>query len=73
MAQGASLLTMSPSCRQSTHCFPCVLQDHNRRCLDLLEPFLRDDKRAMKYLRREAERGIGIASAGPGGLTIDWD
>ena len=48
-------------------------QDHNRRCLELLEPFLRDDKRALKYLRREAERGIGIAGAGPGGLTIDWD
>ncbi len=49
------------------------LQDHNRRCVELLEPFLRTDKRAMKWLRREAERGIGIASAGPGGLTIDWD
>ncbi|KAI1788023.1 Creatinase/aminopeptidase [Ganoderma leucocontextum] len=31
------------------------------------------DKRAMRYLRREAERGIGIAGAGPGGLMIDWD
>ncbi|KAI1787472.1 Creatinase aminopeptidase [Ganoderma leucocontextum] len=49
------------------------LKDHNRRCLEQLEPFLREDKRAMRYLRREAERGIGIASAGPGGLTIDWD
>ncbi|KAI0820086.1 Creatinase/aminopeptidase [Trametes gibbosa] len=49
------------------------LKDHNRRCLELLEPFLRTDKRAMKWLRREAERGIGIANAGPGGLTIDWD
>ena len=48
-------------------------QDHNRRCLEQLEPFLREDKRAMKYLRREAERGIGIAGAGPGSLTIDWD
>ncbi|KAI0630038.1 Creatinase/aminopeptidase [Trametes polyzona] len=49
------------------------LKDHNRRCLELLEPFLRTDKRAMKWLRREAERGIGIAGPGPGGLTIDWD
>ncbi|KAH9915057.1 Creatinase/aminopeptidase [Epithele typhae] len=49
------------------------LKDHNRRCLDLLQPFLRDDTRAVRFLRREAERGIGIASAGPGGLTIDWD
>ena len=57
--------------------FPCGCltssQDHNRRCLELLKPFLWDDKRALKYLRREAERGIGIASAEPGGLTIDWD
>ncbi|KAI1782737.1 Creatinase/aminopeptidase [Ganoderma leucocontextum] len=49
------------------------LKDHNRRCLEQLEPFLREDKRAMRYLRREAERGIGIAGAGPGGLTIFWD
>ncbi|KAI0369605.1 Creatinase/aminopeptidase [Pilatotrama ljubarskyi] len=49
------------------------LKDHNRRCLELLEPLLRNDKRAMKWLRREAERGIGIAGAGPGGLTIDWN
>ncbi|KAJ2975332.1 hypothetical protein NUW54_g11749 [Trametes sanguinea] len=49
------------------------LKDHNRRCLEMLEPLIRHDKRAMKYLRREAERGIGIAGAGPGGLTIDWD
>ena len=49
------------------------VQDHNRRCLELLEPFVRTDKRAMRWLRREAERGIGIAGAGPGGLTIDWD
>ena len=50
-----------------------IKQDHNRQCLERLEPYLREDKRAMKYLRREAERGIGIASAGPGALTIDWD
>ncbi|KAI0737462.1 Creatinase/aminopeptidase [Daedaleopsis nitida] len=49
------------------------LKDHNRKCLERLEPLLRHDKRALKYLRREAERGIGIAGAGPGGLTIDWD
>ena len=48
-------------------------QDHNRRCLELLEPFLRDDKRALKYLRREAERGIGIAGAECSGLMINRD
>jgi len=49
------------------------LKSHNRRCLDMLEPYLQDDKRALKWVRREAERGIGLAKAGPGGLSIDWD
>ncbi|KAI0784645.1 peptidase M24, structural domain-containing protein [Abortiporus biennis] len=48
------------------------LKDHNRRCLEKLEPYLRDDKRALKWLRREADRGIGLAPA-PGGVVIDWD
>jgi len=26
----------------------------------------------MKWLKREADRGIGIV-AGPGGMSIDWD
>ncbi len=71
MAQGKAL---SAACL--AHVLPLtyhVVQDHNRRCLERLEPYLKDDKRAIKYLRREAERGIGIASAVPGGLTIDWD
>jgi hypothetical protein len=50
-----------------------ILQDHNRRCLEKLEPYIREDKRALKWLRREAERGIGMASPGPGGVFIDWD
>ncbi|CCM03196.1 uncharacterized protein FIBRA_05320 [Fibroporia radiculosa] len=48
------------------------LRAHNKECLDVLEPFLGKDKRALKWLRREAERGIGLAKAGPGGLAIDW-
>jgi Xaa-Pro aminopeptidase len=52
---------------------PFILQDHNRRCLEKLEPYIREDKRALKWLRREAERGIGMASPGPGGVFIDWD
>jgi len=48
------------------------LREHNRQCLDALEGLLRDDKRALKYLRREAERPIGVAPAGPGGVIIDW-
>ncbi|KAI6037564.1 Creatinase aminopeptidase [Pisolithus marmoratus] len=49
------------------------LKDHNKKCLERLEPLLKEDKRALKWLKREAERGIGIAGAGPGGFTIDWD
>lgn len=49
------------------------VKEHNRRCLEKLEPYLRDDKRALKWLKREADRGIGIAPAGPGGVSIDWD
>ncbi|KAI0256241.1 peptidase M24, structural domain-containing protein [Lactifluus subvellereus] len=48
------------------------LREHNRACLNALEGLLRDDKRALKWLRREAERGIGVAPA-PGGVIIDWD
>lgn len=49
------------------------LKDHNKKCLERLEPHLKDDKRALKWLKREADRGIGIAGPGPGGITIDWD
>ncbi|KAM6501799.1 Creatinase/aminopeptidase [Amanita muscaria] len=48
------------------------LKEHNQRCYDKLALHLKDDKRALKWLRREAERGIGIA-AGPPGLDIDWN
>jgi Xaa-Pro aminopeptidase len=48
------------------------LREHNRACLAALEGLLRDDKRALKWLRREAERPIGVPPAGPGGLIIDW-
>ena len=46
-------------------------QEHNQRCYDKLAALLKDDKRAFKWLKREAERGIGLA-AGPPGLDIDW-
>lgn len=49
------------------------LKEHNQRCWDVLSPYLRDDKVALKWLRREADRGIGIAAAGPGGMAIEWD
>ncbi|KAF9490673.1 Creatinase/aminopeptidase [Pleurotus eryngii] len=49
------------------------LKDHNQRCYEKLAPFLKDDKRALKWLKREAERGIGFVGPGPGGVTIDWN
>ena len=48
-------------------------QDHNQRCFEKLTPLLKDDKRASAWLKREAQRGIGLAAAAPGGLTVDWD
>lgn len=48
------------------------LKEHNQRCRDILEPYLREDKRALKWLKRESDRGIGIAASGPGGISIDW-
>lgn len=51
----------------------CHPQDHNQRCYEKLAPFLKDDKRALRWLKREAERGIGLVGPGPGGVTIDWN
>lgn len=48
------------------------LKDHNQRCFQLLSPLLKEDKRALKWLKRESDRGIGIAT-GPGGMSIEWD
>lgn len=49
------------------------VKDHNRRCLEKLEAYMRDDKRALRWLKREAERGLGISPTGPAGISIDWD
>ncbi|KAN0103771.1 Creatinase aminopeptidase [Russula decolorans] len=48
------------------------LRKHNRQCLHSLEDLLQDDKRALDWLRREAERPIGVPPAGPGGVIVDW-
>ncbi|KAF8149398.1 peptidase M24, structural domain-containing protein [Crassisporium funariophilum] len=48
------------------------LKEHNQRCYDRIAPFLKEDKRALKWLKREAERGIGLAPAAAG-IAIDWD
>ncbi|KAJ3792219.1 peptidase M24, structural domain-containing protein, partial [Lentinula aff. detonsa] len=45
----------------------------NTRCYDMLMPYIKDDKRAMNWLRRESQQQIGLANPAPGGLTgIDW-
>ncbi|KAF9050549.1 peptidase M24, structural domain-containing protein [Panaeolus papilionaceus] len=48
------------------------LKDHNQRCYEKLAPYLKDDKRALKWLKREADRGIGLAPTAVG-ISIDWD
>ncbi|KAF8633799.1 hypothetical protein AX15_001241 [Amanita polypyramis BW_CC] len=48
------------------------LKEHNQRCYEKVAPLLKDDKRTLKWLKRESERGIGLAS-GPPGIDIDWD
>ncbi|TFK24757.1 aminopeptidase-P [Coprinopsis marcescibilis] len=47
------------------------LKDHNQRCYERLAPLLKDDDRALKWLKRECERKIGLAAA-PGGVAIEW-
>ncbi|TRM70242.1 peptidase M24, structural domain-containing protein [Schizophyllum amplum] len=48
------------------------LKDHNQRCYEQLAPSLQGDKLTLKWLEREAKRGIGLANP-TAGLTIDWD
>ena len=47
------------------------LQQHNDDCYRRLSPFLQDDRRALKWLRKQAERGPAM-DPGPAGLFIDW-
>ncbi|EPS97203.1 hypothetical protein FOMPIDRAFT_38540 [Fomitopsis schrenkii] len=49
------------------------LRTHNKRCYDRLAPYLEHDQRALKWLRREANKDIGLAAPVPGGISIDWD
>ena len=46
------------------------VKDHNRQCLECLTPYLQDDKRASKWLKREAEPGLGISLTSPGGISF---
>jgi len=46
------------------------VKDHNRRCLEELEPYLRDEKKALKWLKRQAARGLDII---PTGIGINRD
>ncbi|OCH88157.1 Creatinase/aminopeptidase, partial [Obba rivulosa] len=49
------------------------IKTHNMICFEKLEPLVRHDKRALAWLRKQAERKIGVSKPGPGGLSIDWD
>ncbi|KAF8324475.1 peptidase M24, structural domain-containing protein [Cantharellus anzutake] len=46
------------------------LKDHNAQCRARLAPLLGDDKRALRWIRRECTKS-GPSSAG--GMTLDWD
>ena len=39
------------------------MQDHSKKCLERLEPYIQDDKCGLDRLKRETDRGIGIAPA----------
>ncbi|TFK64848.1 aminopeptidase-P [Pluteus cervinus] len=47
------------------------IKDHNQKCYERLAPLLKEDKRALKWLEKEAKPRIGIAKAG--GIPIEWD
>ncbi|KZV72786.1 Creatinase/aminopeptidase [Peniophora sp. CONT] len=49
------------------------IKEHNRECVERLEPLLRDDKRALRWLKRQAERPLGVQPVGPGGVLIEWE
>ena len=46
-------------------------QLHNLQCLEKLSPLLQNDKRALKWLKRECSRGSSTGSAA--GVSIEWD
>ncbi|KAJ7863372.1 peptidase M24, structural domain-containing protein, partial [Mycena leptocephala] len=46
------------------------LKEHNQGCFNTLAHLLKEDKRALKWLKRQAD-GIGIAT-GRGGISIEW-
>lgn len=69
MDQGTCVRGTLLTSRLTTH----ARQDHNRRCLEVLEPYLQEDKRALSWLKREAGRDIGLAKAIPGIGHIEWD
>ncbi|CAG8538886.1 12378_t:CDS:2 [Acaulospora colombiana] len=49
------------------------IKDHNAEVRRRLEPYLQDDKRALKWLIRESKKGFGNEGKGSAGLSIEWD
>jgi len=47
------------------------LKEHNRKCRDMLAPYLEEDRRALRWIRRESTRTSPTAT--PAGVTVDWD
>ncbi|KAB5591306.1 X-Pro aminopeptidase [Ceratobasidium theobromae] len=47
------------------------LKEHNRKCRDMLAPYLEEDRRALRWIRRESTRTSPTQT--PAGVTVDWD
>ncbi|KAG8683987.1 hypothetical protein FRC08_013963, partial [Ceratobasidium sp. 394] len=47
------------------------LKEHNRKCRDMLAPYLEEDRRALRWIRRESTRTSPTST--PAGVTVDWD
>ncbi|KAF8590921.1 Creatinase/aminopeptidase [Ramaria rubella] len=48
------------------------VRDHNDECRRKLEPLLRDDKRALRWLRKECQPGFRSETS-ISGVSVEWD
>ncbi|KAF8532523.1 hypothetical protein JB92DRAFT_3080697 [Gautieria morchelliformis] len=48
------------------------VRDHNSECRRKLEPLLRDDKRALRWLRKECQPGFRSESS-VSGVSVEWE
>jgi peptide subunit release factor RF-3 len=63
MAQGTSSAIIFHVGRTGLLDIHLFAQDLSKKRLERLEPYVKDEKRALDWLKRETDRGIGIAPA----------